>query len=164
MVNLDKKELEIALLTIEGQKPSEISKKLEIDTSTVYRALKRKNVQEAIARGTQHIFLEVIEKNIDDYKKCQELIGKQLENMSIEQLLKYMNHMKTTIQKFQIDAAYSRFEELKKSEFTEEVIHIEYSDTRQMFDLELKRALREFGITEEQLKDKYYGNRYFAQD
>ena len=44
MVNLDKKELEIALLTIEGQKPSEISKKLEIDTSTVYRALKRKNV------------------------------------------------------------------------------------------------------------------------
>ena len=72
--------------------------------------------------------------------------------------------MKTTIQKFQIDAAYRRFEELKKSEFTEEVIHIEYSDTRQMFDLELKRALREFGITEEQLKDKYYGNRYFAQD
>jgi len=53
---------------------------------------------------------------------------------------------------------------LKKSEVTEEVIHIEYSDTRQMFDLELKRALREFGITEEQLKDKYYGNRYFAQE
>ena len=164
MVNLEKKELEIALLTIEGQKPSEIAKKLEIDTSTVYRALKRKNVQEAIARGTQHIFLEVIEKNIDDYKKCQELIGKQLENMSIEQLLKYMNHMKTTIQKFQIDAAYRRFEELKKSEVIEEVIRIEYSDTRQMFDLELKRALKEFGITEEQLKDKYYGNRYFAQE
>jgi len=164
MVNLEKKELEIALLTIEGQKPSEIAKKLEIDTSTVYRALKRKNVQEAIARGTQHIFLEVIEKNIDDYKKCQELIGKHLENMSIEQLLKYMNHMKTTIQKFQIDAAYRRFEELKKSEVIEEVIRIEYSDTRQMFDLELKRALREFGITEEQLKDKYYGNRYFAQE
>jgi len=164
MINLEKKELKIALLTLEGQKPSEIAKKLEIDTSTVYRALKRKNVQEAIARGTQHIFLEVIEKNIDDYKKCQELIGKQLENMSIEQLLKYMNHMKTTIQKFQIDAAYRRFEELKKSEVIEEVIRIEYSDTRQMFDLELKRALREFGITEEQLKDKYYGNRYFAQE
>ena len=164
MINLEKKELKIALLTLEGQKPSEIAKKLEIDTSTVYRALKRKNVQEAIARGTQHIFLEVIEKNIDDYKKCQELIGKQLENMSIEQLLKYMNHMKTTIQKFQIDAAYRRFEELKKSEFTEEVIRIEFSDTRQMFDLELKRALKEFGITEEQIKDKYYGNRYFAQD
>jgi len=164
MVNLEKKELEIALLTLEGQKPSEIAKKLEIDTSTVYRTLKRKNVQEAIARGTQHIFLEVIEKNINDYKKCQELLGKQLEKMSVEQLIKYMNHMKTTVQKFQIDAAYRLFEELKKSEVIEEVIRIEYSDTRHMFDLELKRALREFGITEEQLKDKYYGNRYFAQE
>ena len=164
MINLEKKELKIALLTLEGQKPSEIAKKLEIDTSTVYRTLKRKNVQEAIARGTQHIFLEVIEKNISDYKKCQELLGKQLEKMSVEQLIKYMNHMKTTVQKFQIDAAYRLFEELKKSEVIEEVIRIEYSDTRHMFDLELKRALREFGITEEQLKDKYYGNRYFAQE
>ena len=58
MFKLDKVELDVALLTLNGEKQKDIAKKLDIDLSTIHRILKRRHVQEALARGAKTVFTE----------------------------------------------------------------------------------------------------------
>ena len=158
MLDLDAKELEVVLQTLNGEKQKDIAKKLDIDLSTVHRILKRRHVQEALARGAKTVFTEGIEKIISTYDACLDRVKKEINTMPINSVISAMNHFKAVISKFQIEASHDMYKELKRSEHVSEIIQIHYSDTNKQKDEEIKDILRRYGVPEEEYKNDYFGH------
>lgn len=76
--------------------------------------------------------------------------------MPIQSLIYYMNHIKQAFQHLYIEVAKDELQKLQEAQERETVIQIKYSDTDAMFDRQVKKALREFGIPEDVIQEQNF--------
>ena len=145
---LNKNELEIVKLTIQGESQISIAKQLDLSPSTVSRTLKRPHVKEKIKSSTQELHYPIYQKMMDNYARGQERIGREIDTMDIRELNKYLGHTKPLIMAMIIETAR---DELKKQMQAQEgpiKFNIKYSDTDQTNRREALRLLQEWGYDE----------------
>ena len=145
---LNKNELEIVKLTIQGESQISIAKQLDLSPSTVSRTLKRPHVKEKIKSSTQELHYPIYQKMMDNYARGLERIGREIDTMDIRELNKYLGHTKPLIMAMIIETAR---DELKKQMQAQEgpvEIQIKYSDTDQTNRREALRLLQEWGYDE----------------
>ena len=145
---LNKNELEIVKLTIQGESQISIAKQLGLSASTISRTLKRPHVIEKIKSSTQELQYPIYQKMMDNYARGLERIGREIDTMDIKELNKYLGHTKPLIMAMIIETAR---DELKKQMQAQEgpvEIQIKYSDTDQTNRREALRLLQEWGYDE----------------
>mgnify|MGYP006158037143 FL=1 len=145
---LNKNELEIVKLTIQGESQISIAKQLDLSPSTVSRTLKRPHVKEKIKSSTQELHYPIYQKMMDNYARGLERIGREIDTMDIRELNKYLGHTKPLIMAMIIETAR---DELKKQMQAQEgpiKFNIKYSDTDQTNRREALRLLQEWGYDE----------------
>ena len=145
---LNKNELDIVKLTIQGESQISIAKKLDLSPSTVSRTLKRPHVKEKIKSSTQELHYPIYQKMMDNYARGLERIGREIDTMDIRELNKYLGHTKPLIMAMIIETAR---DELKKQMQAQEgpiKFNIKYSDTDQTNRREALRLLQEWGYDE----------------
>ena len=145
---LNKNELEIVKLTIQGESQISIAKQLGLSASTICRTLKRPHVIEKIKSSTQELHYPIYQKMMDNYARGQERIGREIDTMDIRELNKYLGHTKPLIMAMIIETAR---DELKKQMQAQEgpiKFNIKYSDTDQTNRREALRLLQEWGYDE----------------
>ena len=145
---LNKNELEIVKLTIQGESQISIAKQLDLSPSTVSRTLKRPHVKEKIKSSTQELHYPIYQKMMDNYARGLERIGREIDTMDLKELNKYLGHTKPLIMAMIIETAR---DELKKQMQAQEgpiKFNIKYSDTDQTNRREALRLLQEWGYDE----------------
>ena len=145
---LNKNELEIVKLTIQGESQISIAKQLGLSASTISRTLKRLHVIEKIKSSTQELQYPIYQKMMDNYARGQERIGREIDTMDIKELNKYLGHTKPLIMAMIIETAR---DELKKQMQAQEgpiKFNIKYSDTDQTNRREALKLLKEWGYEE----------------
>tara|TARA_B100001173_G_scaffold98195_1_gene84928 strand:+ start:142 stop:624 length:483 start_codon:yes stop_codon:yes gene_type:complete len=145
---LNKNELEIVKLTIQGESQISIAKQLDLSPSTVSRTLKRPHVKEKIKSSTQELQYPIYQKMMDNYARGLERIGREIDTMDLKELNKYLGHTKPLIMAMIIETAR---DELKKQMQAQEgpiKFNIKYSDTDQTNRREALRLLQEWGYDE----------------
>ena len=145
---LNKNELEIVKLTIQGESQISIAKQLDLSPSTVSRTLKRPHVKEKIKSSTQELHYPIYQKMMDNYARGLERIGREIDTMDIRELNKYLGHTKPLIMAMIIETAR---DELKKQMQAQEgpiKFNIKYSDTDQTNRREALKLLKEWGYDE----------------
>jgi predicted transcriptional regulator len=145
---LSKNELEIVRLTIEGESQLSISKQLGLSPSAVCRTLQKPHIIEKIQSTTQELHYPIYQKMMSNYARAQERIGRELETMDINQVLKYLSHTKTLILKMVIETA--RVENKKREEANKEpeIIEVKYYDTDEYIDREARKLVKKWGYEE----------------
>ncbi len=145
---LNKNEIEIVKLTIEGESQRSIAKQLGLSPSAICRTLQRPHVVEKIKSSTQELHYPIYQQMMDNYARGQERIGREIDSMDIKELNKYLGHTKPLIMAMIIENAR---EELKKEIQAQEgpvEFQIKYSDTDQTVKREALRLLQEWGYDE----------------
>ena len=145
---LNKNELEIVRLTVQGESQRSIAKQLDLSPSAVCRTLQRPHVVEKIKSSTQELHYPLYQKLMDNYARGQERIGREIDTMDIKELIKYLGHTKPLIMAMIIETAR---DELKKQIQAEEgpvEIKVKYSDTDQTNRREALRLIKEWGYDE----------------
>ena len=145
---LNKNELEIVKLTIQGESQISIAKQLGLSASTISRTLKRPHVIVKIKSSTQELQYPIYQKMMDNYARGLERIGREIDTMDIKELNKYLGHTKPLIMAMIIETAR---DELKKQMQAQEgpvKFNIKYSDTDQTNRREALRLLQEWGYDE----------------
>ena len=145
---LNKNEIEIVKLTIEGESQRSIAKQLGLSPSAICRTLKRPHVVDKIKSSTQELHYPIYQQMMDNYARGQERIGREIDTMDLKELNKYLGHTKPLIMSMIIENAR---EELKKQMQAQEgpvEIQIKYSDTDQTVRREALRLLKEWGYDE----------------
>ena len=145
---LNKNELKIVKLTIQGESQSSIAKQLDLSPSTVCRTLQRPHVIDKIQSSTQELHYPIYQKMMDNFARAQERIGREIDTMDLKELNKYLGHMKPLISAMIIDTIR---EELKKQMQAQEgpvEIKVKYSDTDQTNKREALKLLKEWGYDE----------------
>ena len=126
---LNKNEIEIVRLTIEGESQISIAKQLDLSPSTISRTLKRPHVIEKIKSSSQELQYPIYQKMMDNYARGLERIGREIDTMDIKELNKYLGHTKPLIMAMIIENAR---DELRKQIQAQEgpiKFKIKYSDT-----------------------------------
>ena len=154
--NLSVNERNIIELTLQGESQVAISKQLGIAPNTVYRTLRRPHIQEIITSATQGLMSSIVQKMLTNYNKAQERIEREIDTMSTQQLISYMNHAKQTIQNIHLEVAKDELQALREAKDGPVEIQVKYSDTDAMFDKAVKKALREYGIPEEEIDQQTF--------
>lgn len=145
---LNKNEIEIVKLTVEGESQRSIAKQLGLSPSAICRTLKRPHVVDKIKSSTQELHYPIYQQMMDNYARGQERIGREIDTMDLKELNKYLGHTKPLIMSMIIENAR---EELKKQMQAQEgpvEIQIKYSDTDQTVRREALRLLKEWGYDE----------------
>ena len=145
---LNKNEIEIVRLTIEGESQRSIAKQLGLSPSAICRTLQRPHVIDKIQSSTQELHYPVYQQMMDNYARGQERIGREIDSMDLRELNKYLGHTKPLIMAMVIENAR---EELKKEMQAQEgpvEFQIKYSDTDQTVKREALRLLQEWGYDE----------------
>ena len=145
---LNKNELEIVKLTIEGQSQRSIAKQLGLSPSAICRTLQRPHVVEKIKSSTQELHYPIYQQMMDNYARGQERIGREIDSMDLKELNKYLGHTKPLIMAMIIENVR---EELKKEMQAQEgpvEFQIKYSDTDQTVRREASMLLKEWGYDE----------------
>ena len=145
---LNKNEIEIVKLTIEGESQRSIAKQLGLSPSAICRTLQRPHVVEKIKSSTQELHYPIYQQMMDNYARGQERIGREIDTMDLRELNKYLGHTKPLIMAMIIENAR---EELKKEMQAQEgpvEFQIKYSDTDQTVKREALRLLQEWGYDE----------------
>ena len=145
---LNKNEIEIVKLTIEGESQRSIAKQLGLSPSAICRTLQRPHVVDKIQSSTQELHYPIYQQMMDNYARGQERIGREIDSMDIKELNKYLGHTKPLIMAMVIENAR---EELKKEMQAQEgpvEFQIKYSDTDQTVKREALRLLQEWGYDE----------------
>ena len=145
---LNKNEIEIVKLTVEGESQRSIAKQLGLSPSAICRTLKRPHVVDKIKSSTQELHYPIYQQMMDNYARGQERIGREIDTMDLKELNKYLGHTKPLIMSMIIENAR---EELKKQMQAQEgpvEIQIKYSDTDQTNRREALRLLKEWGYDE----------------
>ena len=145
---LNKNELEIVRLTVQGHSQKSIAEKVGLSASNVCRILKKPRVIEKLQASTQELHYPIYQKMMSNYARAQERIGRELETMDINQVLKYLSHTKTLILKMVIETA--RVENKKREEANKEpeIIEVKYYDTDEYIDREARKLAKEWGYDE----------------
>ena len=145
---LNKNELEIVKLTIQGESQISIAKQLGLSASTISRTLKRPHVIEKIKSSTQELQYPIYQKMMDNYARGLERIGREIDTMDIKELNKYLGHTKPLITAMIIENAR---DELRKQIQAQEgpiKFKIKYPDTDQTNRREALKLLKEWGYDE----------------
>ncbi|MDB4814234.1 helix-turn-helix domain-containing protein [Acidimicrobiia bacterium] len=145
---LNKNEIEIVKLTVEGESQRSIAKQLGLSPSAICRTLQRPHVVDKIKSSTQELHYPIYQQMMDNYARGQERIGREIDTMDLKELNKYLGHTKPLILPMVIENVR---EELKKEMQAQEgpvEIQIKYSDTDQTVRREALRLLKEWGYDE----------------
>ena len=154
--NLSVNERKIVELTLQGESQIDIANKLDVAPSTVYRTLRREHIQDMITSATQGLMSSLVQKMLQNYEKAQDRVSKEIETMSIQNVIYYMNHVKQALQHTHIDVAKNEMHKLQDAKEGVTVVKVKYSDTDAMFDKQVKNALREFGIPEDVIQQQNF--------
>ena len=87
---LNKNELEIVRLTVQGESQRSIAKQLGLSPSAVCRTLQRPHVREKIKSSTQELHYPLYQKLMDNYARGLERIGREIDTMDLKELNKYL--------------------------------------------------------------------------
>ena len=154
--NLSVNERKIVELTLQGESQKGIANKLNIAPNTVYRTLRRPHIQDMITSATQGLMSSVVQKMLTNYNKAQQRIERELDTMSTKNLIYYMNHVKQAFQNLHLEVAKDELQALREAKDGPVKIQVKYSDTDAMFDKAVKKALREYGIPEEEIDQQTF--------
>jgi len=154
--NLSVNERKIVELTLQGESQIDIANKLDVAPSTVYRTLRREHIQDMMSSATQGLMSSLVQKMLQNYEKAQDRVSKEIETMSIQNVIYYMNHVKQALQHIHIDVAKNEIQKLQDAKEGVTVVKVKYSDTDAMFDKQVKNALREFGIPEDVIQQQNF--------
>ena len=145
---LNKNELEIVKLTMEGESQRSIAKQLGLSPSAICRTLQRPHVKDKIQSSSQELLYPIYQQMMDNYARGQERIGREIDTMDLKELNKYLGHTKPLIMAMVIENAR---EELKKEMQAQEgtvEVQIKYSDTDQTIRREALKLQQEWGNDE----------------
>ena len=145
---LNKNELEIVKLTIQGESQISIAKQLGLSASTISRTLKRPHVIEKIKSSTQELQYPIYQKMMDNYARGLERIGREIDTMDIRELNKYLGHTKPLIMAMIIETARDELKKQMQSQEGPIKFNIKYSDTDHTNRREALKLLKEWGYDE----------------
>ena len=145
---LNKNELEIVKLTIEGESQRSIAKRLNLSPSAVCRTLQRPHVIDKIKSSTQDLQYPVYQQMMDNYSRGQERIGREMDTMDIKDVIKYLGHTKPLIMAMVIEEVREKLKKERQAKEGPVKFQIEYSDTAQTIRREALRQLKEWGYDE----------------
>ena len=145
---LNKNELEIVKLTIEGESQRSIAKQLNLSPSAVCRTLQRPHVVDKIKSSTQDLQYPVYQQMMDNYIRGQERIGREMDTMDIKDVIKYLGHTKPLIMAVVIEEVREKLKKERQAQEGPVKFKIKYSDTDQTIRREALRLLEEWGYDE----------------
>ena len=145
---LNKNELEIVKLTIEGESQRSIAKQLNLSPSAVCRTLQKPHVVDKIQSSTQELHYPVYQQMMDNYARGQERIGREIDTMDLKELNKYLGHTKPLILAVIIEDIREKLKKERQAQEGPVEIQIKYSDTDQTVRREALRLLKEWGYDE----------------
>ena len=145
---LNKKELEIVKLTVQGESQRSIAKQLDLSPSAVCRTLQRPHVINKIKSSTQELHYPIYQKMMNNYARAQERIGREIDTMDLKELNKYLGHMKPLISAMIIDTIREELKKQIQSQKGPTEFKIKYSDTDQTNRREALRLIKEWGYDE----------------
>ena len=142
---LNKNELEIVKLTVQGESQRSIAKQLDLSPSAVCRTLQRPHVREKIKSSTQELQYPIYQKMMDNYARGLERIGREIDTMDIKELNKYLGHTKPLIMAMIIETARDELTKQIQAEEGPVEIKVKYSDTDQTIRREALKLIKEWG-------------------
>ena len=145
---LNKNELEIVKLTIEGESQRSIAKQLNLSPSAVCRTLQRPHVVDKIQSSTQELHYPIYQQMMDNYVRGQERIGREMDTMDLKELNKYLGHTKPLILPMIIEDIREKLKKERQAEEGPVKFEIKYSDTDQTIRREALKLLKERGFDE----------------
>ena len=145
---LNKNELEIVKLTIEGESQRSIAKQLNLSPSAVCRTLQRPHVVDKIKSSTQDLQYPVYQQMMDNYARGQERVGREMDTMDIKDVIKYLGHTKPLIMAMVIEEVREKLKKERQAKEGPVKFQIKYSDTDQTVRREALRLLKEWGYDE----------------
>ena len=145
---LNKNELEIVKLTIEGESQSSIAKQLNLSPSAVCRTLQRPHVVNKIQSSTQELQYPVYQKMMDNYFRGQERVGREMDTMDIKDVIKYLGHTKPLIMAMVIEEVREKLKKERQAQEGPVKFQIKYSDTDQIIQREALKLQQEWGNDE----------------
>ena len=152
---LNRNELEIVKLTVEGKSQMSIGKQIGLSASTISRTLKRPHVIEKMKSSTQELHFPFYLTFFNSLRRAHERLAEKVETMDTNQLLKYTAQGNPFILPGIIN---TEREELKNKQEAEEEpvkIKIKYSDTDYTIRREALKVPKEWGYDEPPM---YIGN------
>jgi len=145
---LNKNELEIVKLTIEGESQRSIAKQLNLSPSAVCRTLQRPHVVDKIQSSTQELHNPIYQQMMDNYFRGQERIGREMDTMDLKELNKYLSHTKPLILPMIIEDIREKLKKERQAQEGPVKIQIKYSDTDQTIRREALKLIKERGFDE----------------
>ena len=145
---LNTNELDIVRLTVEGHSQKSIAEKVGLSASNVCRILKKPRVIERLQASTQELHYPIYQKMMSNYARAQERIGRELETMDINQVLKYLGHTKTLISAMIVDTARAENKKRQEANDGPEIFEIKYYDTDEYIDREARKLVKKWGYEE----------------
>ena len=145
---LNKKELEIVRLTVQGESQRSIANQLGLSPSAVCRTLQRPRVKEVIQSSTQELHYPIYQKIMDNYARGLERMGREIDTMELRELNKYLSHTKTLIMGIIIENAREELNKQRQAQKGPTKFTIQYSDTEQTINREVMRRMKELGYDE----------------
>ena len=85
---LNKNELEIVKLTMEGESQRSIAKQIGLSPSAVCRTLQRPHVIDKIQSSNQELLYPTFQQMMSNYARAQERIGREIDTMDLRELNK----------------------------------------------------------------------------
>ena len=145
---LNKNELEIVNLTVQGDSQKSIAKQLGLSPSAVCRTLQRPHVREVLQSSTQELHYPIYQKMMDNYARAQERIGREIDTMDIKDVLKYMSHTKTLVSAMIIETVREELKQQMQAQQGPMEVNVKYSDTDQTIRREALRLIEDLGYDE----------------
>ena len=145
---LNKNEIEIVKLTVEGESQRSIAKQLGLSPSAICRTLQRPHVVDKIKSSTQELHYPIYQQMMDNYARGQERIGREIDTMDLKELNKYLGHTKPLILPMIIEDIREKLKKERQAREGPTKFKIKYSDTDQTIRREALRLLKERGFDE----------------
>ena len=145
---LNKNELEIVKLTLQGESQRSIAKQLDLSPSAVCRTLQRPHVVEKIKSSTQELQYPIYQKMMNNYARAQERIGREIDTMDLKELNKYLGHTKPLILAMIIENAREELKKRQQAEKRPVKFNVGYYDTEKIIQQKVMERVKELGYDE----------------
>ena len=145
---LNKKELEIVKLTVQGESQRSIASQLDLSPSAVCRTLQRPHVINKIKSSTQELHYPIYQKMMNNYARAQEHIGREIDTMDLKELNKYLGHTKPLILEMIIENAREELKKRQQAEKGSVSFKVGFYDTKKIIHQEALKLLKERGYDE----------------
>jgi predicted transcriptional regulator len=145
---LNKNELEIVKLTIEGESQRSIAKQIGLSPSAVCRTLQRPHVIDKIQSSNQELLYPTFQQMMSNYARAQERIGREIDTMDLRELNKYLGHTKPLIMEMIIENAREELKKRQQAEKRPVSFKVGYYDTKKIIKQEALKLLKERGYDE----------------